>query len=884
MRGPEGPSARGPRPVTTDDTGRAARWARVQEIFHAALARDGVARERWLDEACAGDTALRDEVASLIANADGGLVPDPKSREARDADAGQIGAFRILRPLGEGGMGAVFLAEREGDGFTQRVALKLLRAAVVLPAPLAPGLEERFGRERHILARLEHPGIARLIDGGYTPAGQPYLAMEFVDGVPLTEFARRERLTVRERVTLFTAVCDAVQYAHQRLVIHRDLKPSNILVTEAGHPKLLDFGIATFAEAEDAGDSGTVSRTGLWFTPNYASPEQIRRERVTTLADVYSLGILLYELLTDERPYDAANLSPAGLEEVVCRRIPERPSARARDGRTARLLRGDLDTIVLKAIAKEPERRYGSVHDLADDLGRHLRHEPVAARPDSLGYRLTTYLRRNRAAVAAATIVLAALSGGLAATSWQARNAQQARAEAEEVADFLISVFAENDPLRAPVDPALATAMLERGVARADELSHQPAVRARLLDALGTVFLSLGRYAEADSLVGAGLALRLGVRGDDHPDVAVSLAHLGRVRRYQGAYAESEALLRRALAIQQAALGPDAPAVAETMSDLAYVLPYLGRSPEAETLYREVLTARRRVLPDDDPAIGNALFRVAEALRLQGRTAEAESVAREGLAFRQRTAGPDHPSAGTAMFALADYVAVDTTRAAEAEALYRRGLGILRAAYGERRIELLHGLGNLAYLLTRQERYDEALSLLRQVLSLRESLLGPNHEALAGDREAIADVLAAQGRLDEAVALREEGLASWRRIMGRDHPLVAGSLQGLARLYARMGRVQAAESLLVEAVGIRRAASGPRHALVGLLLLDLGVLHTDRQRFEDAERDLLEADEILEAQLAGDHPEVREVRAALVRLYVTWGRPDRAAAFRGPAP
>jgi serine/threonine-protein kinase len=685
---------------------------------------------------------------------------------------------------------------------------------------------------------------------------------------------------VRDRVALFTAVCDAVQYAHQRLVIHRDLKPSNILVTAEGHPKLLDFGIATFAEAGEAADPATRSRTGLWFTPNYASPEQIRRERVTTLSDVYALGVLLYELLAGVRPYEAARLSPAALEDAVCRRIPERPSARAGNRRAARLLRGDLDTIMMKALAKEPERRYGSVHDLADDLRRHLRHEPVAARPDSLGYRFTTFLRRNRTAVAAAAVVLTALLGGLAAATWQARNAQRARAEAEEVADFLIGLFAENDPLRAPVDPALATAMLERGVARAGELTHQPAVRARLLDVLGTVFLNLGRYAEADSLVGEGLALRRGVHGQDHPDVALSLAHLGRVRRQQGAYAESEALLRRALAIQQRALGPDAPAVAETMSDLAFVLPYLGRSPEAEVLYREVLAARRRTLPADDPAVGNALFRVAEALRLQGRTAQAESVAREGLAFRRRTAGTDHPSTGTAMFALADYVAMDTARAAEAEALYRRGLAILRAAYGERRFEMLHGLGNLAYLLTTQQRHDEALALLRQVLALRESLLGPDHESLAAARESIADVLAAQGRLGEAVALREEGLATWRRIMGPDHPLVAGSLQGLARLYARTGRAAAAESLLVEAVAIRRAASGPRHALVGLLLLDLGELHTNGRRFEAAERELLEAADILQAQLVPDHPEVRQVRGALARLYDAWGRPDRAAASR----
>jgi serine/threonine-protein kinase len=857
----------------------------VQEIFHGALALAGPARERYLRHACRGDLTLEREVSSLLANAGAGPVGEPSGRPpAQGPDETRIGAYRVLRPLGHGGMGSVHLAEREGAGFTQQVALKLLHGAASLAGPVAPQLEERFRRERQILARLEHPGIARLIDGGYTPAGQPYLAMEFVDGQPLTGYADRLRLGIRDRVALFTAVCDAVQYAHQRLVIHRDLKPSNILVTDAGHPKLLDFGIATFAEAEDPAAPATWSRTGLWFTPNYASPEQIRRERVTTLSDVYSLGILLYELLAGTRPYDTGTLSPAGLEEIVCRRIPERPSVRAGGARVARLLRGDLDTIVLKAIAKEPERRYGSVQELADDLRRHLRHEPVAARPDSLGYRFRTFVRRNRTAVAAGVVVVAALVGGLAATSWQARNAQRARAESDEVADFLIGLFEENDPQQAPVDPALAAAILERGVARADALADQPAVRARLLDALGMVFLNLGRYAEADRLVGQGLGLRLGSYGVDHPDVALSFAHLGRVRRFQGEYSASEAFLRRALAIQQEVLGPDATGAAETMSDLAFVLPYLGRSPEAEVLYREVHDLRRRSLGADHPAVGDALVRIAAMLRLQGRTAQAESVAREALAFRERTAGVDHPSTGAALVALADYVAEDSARAGDAEALYRSGLAIQRRAYGDRHLALLHGTGNLAALLAARGRYDESLALLREERTLRELLLGPDHESLAGVEEAIADVLAAQGRLDQAIALRREGLATWRRVLGPDHPLVAGSLQGLARLYVRAGRPTAAESLLVEALDIRRRASGPRHPLVGFLLADLGALDTRRGRFGDAERALLEAYSILQSQIVTDHPEVLEVRRALGDLYDAWGKPEQAAAFRDPEP
>jgi len=863
------------------DGDRAARWAHVQRIFHEALEHDGPERERYLDEACASDASLRQELTSLLAGAQAGFLGEPRDEaESPDLEDSRIGSFRILRPLGHGGMGSVYLAEREGAGFTQQVALKLLRSAMLLPAGLAPQLEERFSRERHILARLEHPGIARLIDGGYTPAGQPYLAMEYVEGLPLTDYARTHELGVRAWIELFIAVCEAVQYAHQRLVIHRDLKPSNILVTASAHPKLLDFGIATFAEVEEGRDAATASRTGLWFTPNYASPEQVRRERVTTLSDLYSLGILLYELLAGTRPYEASTLSPAGLEELVCRRIPERPSVRAPNSRVARLLRGDLDTITLKALAKEPERRYGSVQELADDLGRHLRREAVRARPDSVGYRFTTFMRRNGTGVAAAAFVVTALVGGIAAATWQARNAQRARAEAEEVADFLIGLFEENDPQQAPVDPALATAVLERGVARADELAEQPTVRARLLDALGMVFLNLGRYSEADQLIGQGLGLRLDAYGEAHPDVALSLAHLGRLRRYQGAYTESETLLRRALAIQERALGRDDPAVAETMSELAFVLPYLGRLREAEVLYRAVVDLRRRTLGDDDPTVGDAIFRVAAILSLEGQTAAAESVGREGLAFRERTMGPDDPSVGQALIGVADYVAEDSIRADEAEQMYRRGVAIQRRAYGDRHMALLHGLGNLAQLLSARGRHDEALALLREVLELRAALLGPDHESLAAVKESIADVLAAKGSLNEAIALRQEALAAWRLLMGPRHPNVSGSLKGLALLYGQAGDLAAAESLLVEAVAIRREASGSRHALVGILLADLGRLNVRRGHYEEAERYLLEAQSIIEAQIARTHPDARAVREALADLYDAWGRPEQAAAVR----
>jgi serine/threonine-protein kinase len=861
---------------------RAARWARVQEVFHAALERSPADRARHLSEVCGDDAGLRAEVEMLLAAHDGpGVLGEPTARRPLTGlDGNRIGPYRILRPLGRGGMGAVYLAEREGTGFTQVVALKLLHAGV-----LVPEMDERFARERRILARLEHPGIARLIDGGYTPSHQPYLAMEFVEGTPLTEYAVHHRLTIRDRLRLFMEVCDAVQYAHQRLVIHRDLKPSNILVPVGGHPKLLDFGIATLSETDDG---TTATRTGAWFTPSYASPEQVRRERVTTLSDLYALGILLYELLAGVRPYDVTLLSPSDLEQVVCRTPCERPSTRAADPRVARVLRGDLDTIVLKALAKEPDRRYGSVQELADDLRRHLAHEPVHARPDSFGYRATTFLRRNRATVAAATLVVGALGAGLTATAWQARMAGQSRDRAEaalrqsqEVTEFLIGLFEENDPLQAPVDPALATAILERGVARAGELAGEPAVQARLLDALGMIFLNLGRYEDAHRLVGHALGVRLATHGTEHPDVAESLRHVARVDRSLASYTAAEALYRQALDIQRRLLGPDHPAVAETMLDLGFLLPYLGRLAESEVAYRDALALQRRVLAPGDPTIGSTIMRLAGILRLRGQIAPAESVGRDGLAFLTTALGPEHPEVAGATVAYADYVAQDSTRYAEAEALYRHGLAIQRQVFGNRHMALGHGMGNLADLLAKTGRYAEADSLLRERLAMYEQIVGPDHEQVAGTKEAIADLLAAQGRFEEAIALRREGLTIWRTALGEDHPVVGGSLLGLARLYELAGNDVMAEQLMLEGLALRRRGHGARHALVGLALVQLGTLNTRRKDYATAERQLLEAWDILQALMDTAHPQVRQARAALVTLYEAWNRPEDAARYRG---
>ena len=410
------------------------RWRRIEDLFHQARERPPAERRPFIEAAAAGDTELRDEVLSLDASAEGAgefLDVPPVSGNASAAapplDGRRIGAYRLEREISSGGMGTVYLAVRDDDQYRKRVAIKLIR----------PGLESdfvirRFLTERQILAGLEHPNIARLIDGGASEAGWPYLVMEYVEGLPVDEYCKRHHLTVEERLVLFRKVCAAVHYAHQHLVIHRDLKPNNILVGPDGEPKLLDFGIAKLLDPGHAGDAMAQTRTGVvLLTPLYASPEQILGGRISTASDVYSMGVLLYELLTGQRPYATDAGQPGRLAGAIVEEEPERPStAVARAARRTaaspndaepperlrRRLQGDLDNIVLMAIRKDPQRRYGSAEQFSDDIRRYLEGLPVIARRDTLGYRSSKFLRRHMAATVAVAGVLVALVAGLIVT------------------------------------------------------------------------------------------------------------------------------------------------------------------------------------------------------------------------------------------------------------------------------------------------------------------------------------------------------------------------------------------------------------------------------------------------------------------------------------
>ena len=641
------------------------RWTELRDLLEAGREVLPSERAAWLETTC-DDADLRQEVEALLTAEDKLAASDFLAEPAAEHSAPfltdepdtyegrRIGPWRLGGRLGEGGMGVVYRATRDDGLYDQTVALKLIGRGI---APEA--LVRRFEQERSVLARLSHPHIARLIDGGVSEDGQPYFAMELAEGEPLTRFVRERDPPLRERLELFVAVCDAVAHAHRHLVVHRDLKPSNILVLEdeAGRAtvKLLDFGIAKLLDAEDTSD---LTRTGNLMTPEYAAPEQIRPDDagLTTAADVYALGVVLYEVLTDQRPYEIGRDDPpSAVERTICDTAVVAPSSVVPASQRRRL-RGDLDTIVETAMRKEPSARYASASALADDVRRQLEGLPITARPATVGYRVGSFVRRHPVGVGATALVAAALLLGLAGTTWQARVAAQerdrARTEAEtsdRIAGFLENLFDLSNPLSTDAvrgDTLTARTLLARGAERVErELSDEPAIQGALLERLGLVYTNLSLFDEADSLLTHALAIRRRHLGPEHPDVASSLSALGRHWHERGEYERAETHLRESLEIRIEALGPDHPDTAESQHFLAVTLAYQEKDQEeAEVLLQSALATRRQLGP---PLYAAATLNTLGNLYMDTeRFADAEAAHGEALALRREHLDAAHPRHG----------------------------------------------------------------------------------------------------------------------------------------------------------------------------------------------------------------------------------------------
>jgi eukaryotic-like serine/threonine-protein kinase len=889
------------------------RRKQVEDLFEAVLELGAAEREAQLEQACAGDAELLAEVeAMLAANALAEeLFDNARGRTGETA----IGPYRVLRELGRGGMGVVYLAERADGQYRRRVAIK------VIPTARADDpLHQRFVAERQILAGLDHPHIARLLDGGVTEDGRPYLVLEYIDGIPIAEHCDRHRLNIEQRLRLFLDVCAAVHHAHQNLVIHRDLKPGNILVTPTGQVRLLDFGIAKLVNPAFGPANAPVTRTEFrLMTPEYASPEQVRGDSLTTASDIYSLGVLLYELLTGSPPHRLKDGSPVAILQAICERDPERPSTRVtraetrpldepgqeltpelRGSRRAtsaeqlrRQLSGDLDSIVLMALRKEPARRYTSADVLSQDICRFLEGRPVLAHQGSRRYRLGKLVRRHRGSATAVITATASMVIGLGAALWQAQHArlerdrtQVALAESREVADFLMGMFEAGDPTRAPGVEVTARELLERGMARAGTLSEQPLVQARMFAVMGRVYRSLGQYERADSLLARALAIHRAHLGPASGETAEDLAELADVRFLQGDYASADSLHRGALALLARAPEPDPAVLARSLSGLASTRLALDAPDEADSLFRRALDLQRASLGDDHAEVLATNRRLAQVMFFRGDYAAAEEILLRTLARRERLHGEAHPDVAEDFIQLSNIAATRDNDQARAEALRRRALAVRRQVYGPEHPEVAWSMLQVASALQMQNKDAEAQELIREALEMQRRLLGPAHPEVAASANALGLHLHWLGRHAEAEGTLREALAIYRAAYGPENARVALVLGNLGRVARARGRLAEAERLFREQLEIRRRALGNEHPYVSATLLNLAGVQRERGELADAERLLLEAERHYLGRPDAEE-DLRNTRTQLAELYEAWSRPTDAARVRaldpGPA-
>jgi serine/threonine-protein kinase len=862
------------------------RWQEIQGLFQQAADLDSAAQAAFLNEACPTDLALRAEVEALLRaerrSGAGAFIADAIGRAARElADDSaasrvgeRVGPYRLVREIGHGGMGTVYLAERADEHYQASVAIKFVRSGAA-----SAELERRFRAERQILAALTHPNIAWLLDGGTAPDGTPYLVMEYVEGEPIDAWCDRRGLGLEGRLALFLRVCGGVQHAHQTLVVHRDLKPSNILVTADGTPKLVEFGIAKLLAEGDAEATGTLRL----LTPAYGSPEQARGGHITVATDVYSLGVVLFKLLTGRTPLDLTGATPGEIERRICEEAPAAPSAAVTGAHAAwrRGLRGDVDTIVLKALRKEPDRRYASVEQLAQDLRRHMDGRPVRARPDTAGYRIGKFVRRHRWGVGAT----AALAGLTAVYTLRlADERDRARTEATKaaaVSDFLKGLFEVSDPSQSRGQSVTARELLDQGAHRIETgLAGQPEAQATIMRVIGEVYGALNQNDAARPLLLGALERHRALYGEQHEEVAASLVSVGVLLQNSGEAVAAESSFRQALAIRQRRAPADDAGLAPVESRLAFLVEGAGRYEEAERLYRNALARNRRLYSGDDPHVATILVRLGGLLRQTDRLDDAEPLLREAVAVQRKQYGRVHPRVASAVRNLAA-LRRDQGAFEEADSLYREAIAIRRELYGNENQDVATTLHSYGLLLQRKGDHERALATFLEAVALLERIHTKGHPNLAVGYYDLGTELRDQGRYDEAGARFRQAIAMDDRFLAATHRDRGQSRLGLASVLMAQRRYAEAEPVLRRSLAMRREVLPPQHRYVRETEGELGACLAALRRFRDAEALLVPAYEGLLATEGAAASRTLRARQLLAELYQAWGKPQNARRYRG---
>jgi serine/threonine protein kinase/tetratricopeptide (TPR) repeat protein len=762
------------------------------------------------------------------------------------ASIDRIGPYKILERLGVGGMGMVYLAEQR-EPVRRRVAIKVIKLGMDSKQILA-----RFEAERQALAMMEHSNIARVYDCGLTDHGQPYFAMEYVKGRPITKYCDDHRLDLKARLELFMQVCAGVQHAHNKGVIHRDLTPNNILVTsQDGKPtvKIIDFGLASATGHRLTEATIFTAQGQIMGTPDYMSPEQagLSGLDIDTRTDVYTLGVLLYELLTSEVPFGREALRQAGLlqiQRVICEEEPQKPSTRittktgsdsaavaakrCTDLRTlARRLRGDLDWIVMQALDKDPNRRYGTANEFAADVRRHLEDVPVEASPPSMVYRVGKIVRRHKLQVVAGGLLCLSMVAGIATTTWQWRQARAAertavteRDRAQQQADVAQAVIDFlNDDLLGAVAPSAKAGqgkdvrmreVLDVAATKIEgKFEEQPEVEARVRDTLGSTYHALGELERAHPHLERALALHRRLRGDDHPDTLNSIHNMGYLLKDQGKLDEAEPLLREALEGRRRVLGNDDQTTLMSINHMGYLLHLQERFDEAELLYREALERRRRVLGDDHPETLTSIHNMGTLRWSQGRLDEAEPFFREALKGQRShsTLGDTHRYTLRSINNLGVLLR-NQGKPNEAEPLYREALAAKRRLFGDEHPETLISISNMGRLRRTQGKLDEAESHLREAVEGFRRSLGIEHSHTLTSISHLGGVLFEKGKFDEAEQYHREALEGQRLALGDEHAHTLTSLFHLGNVLYKRGKFDEAEKLVRELID-KRPATDP---------------------------------------------------------------------------
>ncbi len=930
-----------------------AEFARTEldSVLRRALELSAGERQEFLDDTCDPGSDLRQAVERMLEDCEaddlslqpGGGASGPLWEAlARDYTPAafafepgeRVGPYRVVRRLGRGGMATVYLAERADGHFEQAVALKVLDMSHNHDA-----LAERFAQERRILARLEHPNIARLIDGGATRTGQPWFAMEVVHGEPIDLYCDRLRLSIDERLKLFIQVARAVQHAHQRLIVHRDLKPSNILVSADGKLKLLDFGIAKLLDAASLQDGAALTRAELHpMTPKYASPEQIRGEVLSVASDIYQLGFLLYELLTGNQPYSVDPRSAPAMARAICDEEPARPSfgiSRQADdmpgvdqeaaaatrattvGRLRRQLRGDLDNIVLMALRKQPERRYASANQLAEDLVRFLSHQPVVARPDTVRYRLAKFTRRNRVAVSAAALLVVASAVFAFRLVDERNNARAAALKANQVSDFMVDLFEAADPRQIVREQLTARELLDQGAARIrTELVDQEDVQAHLMQTIGRVYTALGLYEEAEALLVSAVEKNLALFGADHLDTAHARQLLGFLYYYRGDDAAARPLLEQALATKEKLLGaehvelvsllgrlfmlhgrqndletaerlferslrlaeqghgPEDATVATQVNNFALLI-RLSEPERAKRLFERSVQIYEKALGADHLRVAMGLANIAELRRMSGDTNGLEALYRRiGTILEDKVPGSIELAAGHIEYGL---FLKDMDRDEEARILNERAAAIYKSSGHP---HIAYPLGFLAELHTKVGEFEQARELHAEAISVRETHYGPDHPLVATSLKLLADTHLSAGELPAAADAIARALEICEKSLARNHTLTAGAWLTQGAVWTSMGRHADAEAAY--RAGLAAYADGrpddypnvvEARGLLGESLVRLG-------QFAEAENLLLANYDISQANAGTDRLDYVQASERLVRLYEAWNQPIKALRYR----